>query len=56
MGRFFINESKYSMESRFRQVNASSVTRYILEQFNYGIEQLAEELNMNLCARTMYWA
>lgn len=52
MERFFINESKYSLESRFRQASASSVTKQLVEQFNYGIEQLAKELNMNLFART----
>ncbi|MBI5192719.1 MAG: hypothetical protein HZA08_04665 [Nitrospirae bacterium] len=52
MKSFFIDESKYPLESRLIKANTSVNIRHLLERFNNGIAQLANSLNMPLFART----
>lgn len=52
MKSFFINESKYSLESRLIGANASENIQHLLLNFNNGIAQLANSLNLHLFART----
>ena len=52
MKNFFIDESKYSLDSRLIKANTSVNIRHLLERFNNGIAQLANSLNLPLSAKT----